>query len=130
MSGGSDLLERAYEAWNRGDTEAAALVHPEAEFQMSGDFPGMPATYHGRDGVRAFFDQLTEAWESIEVDVHRLEDVGDRTLALIRFVGHGRLGVTVERKGAHLVRVRDGLVAELVAFGSWDEARTAAGLGE
>jgi ketosteroid isomerase-like protein len=128
-TGGIEVLERVYEAWNREDVDGVvALMHPEVVVRLSGDYPGMPDELHGPDDVRRFFDLFGEAWESIGVAPERYEDAGESALALFRFVGRSHAGVTVEREGAHLVRLRDGLIAEMDVYGAWSDALGAAGL--
>jgi ketosteroid isomerase-like protein len=125
-TGGVELLERIYEAWNRRDIEAVvALMHPDLVVHLSGDFPGMPDVLHGREGVRRFFELFGEVWETLEVKPERYEDLGDRTVALLRFVGRAHAGMTVEREAAHTVWLEDGLVVRLDAHGSWADALAA-----
>jgi ketosteroid isomerase-like protein len=84
------------------------------------------ATYRGHDGVRAFMADFYEVWESIRIEPRRYEDLGDRALGLFHFVGTGRGGVPVEREGGHIVKVEDGLIIDLEAYGSWADTRAAA----
>jgi ketosteroid isomerase-like protein len=124
-----ELLDRVYEAWNRADVDAiVAEMHPAMVVHLSGEYPGMPDTLHGPDGVRHFFALFGEVWETLRVEVERYEDLDDRTVALLRFVGRSHAGVPVEREAAHTVWVEDGLVVRLDAHGSWEEALAAAGV--
>ncbi|HEX8645426.1 MAG TPA: nuclear transport factor 2 family protein [Thermoleophilaceae bacterium] len=123
-------LDRLYDAWNRRELEhVAEIFHPDAEFRTSGDYPGVAAVYRGHDGVRAFWRDFNEIWEDLRIEPHRYEELGDRALVLWRFSGTGRGGIVVERDGAHLARVEDGLIVDLQAYGSWPRALAAAGLG-
>jgi ketosteroid isomerase-like protein len=127
MSEGRQALERLYEAWNRDDLGGVIeLFAADAEARTSGDFPGISPVYRGHDGLRQYWRDFNQMWESIEVRTERYEDHGARTLALFRFVGHGRGGVPAEREGGHLVVVRNGVIADFEAFGSWDAALTVA----
>lgn len=122
-------LDRFYEAWNARDLERMAeIFHPDAEFRTSGDYPGVSAVYRGHDGVRAFWDDFNAIWEELRIEPRRYEELGDRALVLWMFIGTGRGGVVVEREGAHSVRVEDGLIVDLQAYGSWDGALADAGL--
>ena len=119
-------LEGLYEAWNRDDLDAMlALFTPGVEVRTSGAFLGTSPVYRGREGLLAFWEDFNQTWESLRVETEGYEEHGERTLALFRFVGHGRGGVPVEREGAHVVRVEDGLIADLEAYESWDGARRA-----
>jgi ketosteroid isomerase-like protein len=126
---GIGVLERFYEAWNRPDPDAVTeLFSPVAEFRTSGDYLGVSPVYRGHGGVRAFWRDFYEIWETIRIDVKRYEQVGDRSLALFLFVGTGRDGVPVEREGGHIATVEDGLIVDLEAYGSWATLLEDAGL--
>jgi ketosteroid isomerase-like protein len=129
---GVDVLSALYDAWNRQDVDGGvALTHPDVEFHSSGDFPGMSSVYRGREEMRGVYEDLAGLWERLELvprEYHELPDGG--VLALYTFIGHGRDGITVERDAAQIVTVEDGLVRSMRTFGSWAEARAAAGLGE
>ena len=131
MSEATDTLARLYEAWNRVDVEAAVeLLHPEITIVLSGEFPGMPERFHGRDGAREFHSLITGVWESLEIAANRIDGAGEVAFALFHLVGHAREGMTVEREAGHLVRVENGLIVELTAFGSWEATLAAAGVEE
>jgi ketosteroid isomerase-like protein len=124
---GIEVLERFYAAWNGRDVDAVeALFDPDAEFRTSGDYPGTAAVYRRREGIRAFWSDFYEMWESIRIVVGRYEQVGSRWLALFHFVGTGREGVPVEREGGHIAKVEHGVIVDLEAYGSWADALAAA----
>jgi ketosteroid isomerase-like protein len=125
----TEPLQRLYEAWNRDDPDVlVSFVHPDVEFRTSGHFPDLPDAYSGIEGIRAFHEQFTAPWESLEIEPCRYETNGERALALWRFRGIGRGGVPVEREGAHIAVVRDGLIVDIQGYGSWKEALADAGL--
>jgi ketosteroid isomerase-like protein len=126
-----ETLERLYAAWNRVDLNGVvALFHPECELRTSGDYPGVESVYRGHVGVRAFWRDSHDPWEALRVEPERYEEAGGRMLVLLRFAGTARDGLAVEREGAHLVRVEDGLIADLQACGSWAKGLANAGLAE
>jgi ketosteroid isomerase-like protein len=49
-----EIARGVYEAWNRGDLEAALdLMHPEIKIDYTaGVFPGLDETYEGHEGAR------------------------------------------------------------------------------
>lgn len=53
----------------------------------------------------------------------------DRVLGLYTFHGRGRNGLEVTMKFGNLITLENGLVSRNVAFGDWQEALEAAGLG-
>ena len=127
-----ELMRLGYEAWNRGDLQWQ-LDHlaPEHEFQTAQLFPDTEAVYRGREGWRRFWKTFREPWESLRVEVERIEPIGDdRVLALYTFHGRGRDRVEVTLKYANLVTIENGLATRNIAFADWDQALEAAGLRE
>jgi hypothetical protein len=80
--------------------------------------------------MRAFWDEFTEIWESIRIEVCRYVPAEDGTVILWRFAGSGRDGIAVERDGAHFARVEDGMVVYLRSYGEWDQALADNGVEE
>jgi ketosteroid isomerase-like protein len=125
-----ELARRAYDAWNRGDVDAVlAVCHPEFEYHASGIFPGLDATYRGHEGFRKFERDFRATWESLSIDIERLEDHGDQVAVLGTFEAHGRDGMSVRRPAANVVTIRDGLAVRIDAYGEWDRALEAIGEG-
>ena len=131
MSEAVELLRRLYEAWNRRDIDGGiAMLHPEVEIHTSGHFPGLAPLYTGCEEARQFYDDLAGAWERLDLVPSEFHDLGGgRVLSLHHFRGVGRGGITAERESAQIVGVEDGFVRSMRTFGSWDEARAAAGIG-
>ncbi len=127
-----EIVRRLYDAFNAGDLEATLdLTAPENEFHPSGIFMDTERTYRGREGYSEFWHTFREAWETITVNVERIEDLGEQVLVLGTFHGRGHgSGVGVTREAAWLVTLRDGLFAQSRTFVSWAEALEAAGLTE
>ena len=73
---------------------------------------------------------MRDPWRTFEVTVERVEDLGDRLLALVTFVVEGRDGLKTSRRWAYLVRVVDGRLGQTDNFSTWDEALEAAGLSQ
>ena len=80
-----ELVDRylgAIGAWNRGDLEAWLDLAAD-EWHTTGTFPGIEPVYRGREGMRAIWEYLRAPWESaasIQIDVDRVEDLGDTVL--------------------------------------------------
>jgi ketosteroid isomerase-like protein len=127
-----EVVRRTIDAYNRGDLEGM-LDHLAPEFEMhpSGRFMDTQGVYRGREGFIDFWNTFQAAWESITVSIERIEDLGDRVLALGTFHGRGReSGVAASVEVAWLGTIRDGLVVRLRTFAKWDEALEAAGLSQ
>ena len=127
-----ELMRQGYEAWNRGDLEwQLAHIAADHEFRTAQLFPDTEAVYRGREGWRQFWNTFREPWETLRIEVERIEPIGDdRVLALYRFHGRGRDGVEVTLKYANLVTIVNGLATRNIAFADWGEALEAAGLSE
>jgi ketosteroid isomerase-like protein len=127
-----EMSRRFFDAFNAGDLEATLdLIAPDFEFRPSGLFMDTEKTYRGREGWSEFWHTFREAWESITVNVERIEDLGEQVLILGTFHGRGHgSGVDVTREAAWISTLLDGLFAQSRTFGSWAEALEAAGLSE
>ena len=125
-----ELVESAFDAWNRGDIEAFAghVAENVAWLEVSGRPEGAPLERLGRERLRQSLESLFDVWESYRLDVERLEDLGDRVLAVVREVGRGRAsGVEVEGLRGYLITVEDGLIARIEAYRDAALALQAAG---
>ena len=91
MSQANVELVRAYVvAWNEADVDAyLAVTDPALVFRTAGVFLSHEPVYHGHDGFRAFWETFHDAWDRLDLEIARLEDLGDRVLALLRF--HARM---------------------------------------
>jgi ketosteroid isomerase-like protein len=118
------VVRDVFEAWNRGDL-SGVLEHisPDWEWHPARLFPGTDAVYHGKEGFTRFWNTFREPWESIRVDVDRVEDLGDRVLVLFTFHAKGKgSGVDVTTEYANVFTFRDGLAVYQVGYGDWRSA--------
>lgn len=80
-----ELVQRAYDAWNRGDLPGL-LEHTTEDLEF---VPGpgffLEERYDGHDGFRRFWETWLEAWESLTIRTEKIEERGDRVLALLVF---------------------------------------------
>jgi ketosteroid isomerase-like protein len=126
------LVRQGYEAWNRGDLEwVLDHITPDYEFHTAQLFPDTEAVYRGREGFRRFWNAFREPWETLLIEVDRIDEVGDdRVLALFTFHGRGRDGLEVTLKFANIFTLENGLATRNVSFPDWQQALEAAGLRE
>ena len=85
--------------------------------------------YVGAAGIREYFRDMAEIWESIEFVPEEIRDLGDRLLVIFRQRARGRgSGVDVENRAACTYRLRDGVLIELRSYPEVAEAAAAAGV--
>jgi len=87
----AELVRRAYAALATRDYEVLAqLAVPDFELDVT-ERVFNPATYHGADGLRQFFAEVDELWDSMDMTVERLLERDDEVLALllVHIVGRG-----------------------------------------
>jgi ketosteroid isomerase-like protein len=125
-----DLFWRGVKAFNERDVESL-------EGWVTDDFEFIPylagrletATYRGREGLRKYQDDADGAWESFEVKIDEVKDLGDRVFATGEIHGRGRTsGLDVQFPLTWLVEFRDGKLSRNRSFADRDEALQAAGL--
>jgi ketosteroid isomerase-like protein len=113
----------AYEAFNRGDFDAAAEhLHPEVQWNRVAEFE---QAVSGRERVRSMFEP--EVWASQRTEIHRAEVIGECVLLDTTFHGKGMAsGIELDQGGYHLWRIEDGKGREFTFFEDRDEAIAAA----
>jgi ketosteroid isomerase-like protein len=130
-----EILRAGIDAANRADFDSfASLMHPDGVWEVNDDgFPGLPGTYHGREGARRWIETTWEAWESVRIEVEEIVEPSDDCLVagtLMIARGH-ESGAETRLLIWHLFFITDGLVARRVGpFWTKDAALEAAGLRE
>ena len=122
-----DAINAAYDAWSRRDIEdLLAVVHPDAEARPILGANIGTSVYRGHDGLRQWFKDLHQEWETFETRVTRIDERGDRALCTFAVHARGRAsGVVIDGELYHLLDMRDGLILRLEAFQDRDAAMEA-----
>jgi ketosteroid isomerase-like protein len=110
----ADLVRRAYAALATRDYEALSkLAVPEFELDVT-DRVFNPATYRGADGLRQFFAEVDELWDSMDMAVERMVERDDEVLALllVDIVGRGS-GLKLQDRIAQHWTARDGKLVRM-----------------
>jgi ketosteroid isomerase-like protein len=126
-----EVVRRSFEAFARGDFEAAfAAHHPSTEWCTAADEPDQQ-TYRGITGLRTFVGSLTDTWEGRFEQVMEFEafiDCGEWVVvpwsAQLRGKGSG---ISVQVKETYAVRVQGGKIVRVEEYRSSDEALEAIG---
>lgn len=123
MAARLEIVARAHQALNEGDVDAlVALCTPDFRLDMS-DRVLNPAIYEGHEGIRRFYSEVTEVWESFTWEPVELEEVDEVVLVLVHSRGRGsHSGLELDRRSAMVWRFVDEQLASLTFFRNPDEA--------
>jgi ketosteroid isomerase-like protein len=125
-----DALRGCFEATNRNDVPGVLrFMDPKIQFECQvGPLQG---SYGGHDGVRDFFADIAEHFETLQTHCPDVRDLGDLVLALgtARVVGKGS-GIDLEAPLTVVARFRDGRMTDYKDFGDRGKALEAVGLRE
>jgi ketosteroid isomerase-like protein len=127
MSAQTEVVLKAHAALNAGDMDAlVALCDSAVRLDMS-DRVLNPAVYEGHDGIRRFYAEVLEIWETFTWEPTRLHEVGGLVLAEVHSRGKGRgSGLELDRDAALLWRVEGGKVVSIVFYRDLARAHAAA----
>jgi ketosteroid isomerase-like protein len=128
-----ELVKSAFDAWNRRDIEAFAghAAEDVAWVEVSGRPEGVPTERLGRDRMRRSLEALFDVWDRYHLEVERIEEAGDRVVAVVREVGRGRAsGVEIDGLWGYLITVENGYIVRIEAYRDAAVALTMAGLGK
>jgi ketosteroid isomerase-like protein len=131
MSNGVEIVRLAHEALNTGDVDALVELC-DAAFRLDmSDRVLNPAVYEGHDGIRRFYAEVRDVWESYTWEPEELIESGDQVVALLRSSGTGRgSGIELERRTAMVWTVRGDRATSMHFFRDRAAALDATGLGE
>jgi ketosteroid isomerase-like protein len=127
-----EIVRRMYDAWNRGDFEAAlSYIHPDVEWSDPPDNPGA-RTWRGHEGVQGALTAWMGAWEDYRYELRELINCGDdRVLVAGWQTGRGKgSGVEISEENFSVFSVSEGKVVKQRMFRHRAEALQAAGLRE
>jgi uncharacterized protein len=121
-------LRRGYDAFNRGDFDAAvAEMHPEVEWLRAEQAPDT-TPLKGTDAVRAWM--TPDVFEEQHVTLEEVIENGDKVFVQGSFrVRASGSGIEISDRAWHVWTIRDGKAARLDFFQDRSEALAAAGLG-
>jgi ketosteroid isomerase-like protein len=125
-----EIVRRAVERYNETAELDVEVLDPEVELVIDpASFVG--GTYHGPEGVRAFFDRLGESFDRVQLEVDRYVDADDSVVALGRTRVHGeRSDITTGQPLAWVFRLQDRRVVAMRSYFGAADALEAVGLRE
>ena len=129
-----EVVRGLYTAIERRDSEPVLdLYDPNVEWDMSGYPYGEMLTTRSRGhaGLRTFWRELYEAWDSYEHECHELIDAGDQVISIVTDRARGRSsGAEVEIDAYGVWTISGGKITRGVWYRTRAEALKAAGLSE
>jgi uncharacterized protein len=130
-----EVVRQVFEASARGDADGVlALYDPDVEWDASRSQPGaglITGVFRGHEGLRRFFREWRDAWDSDDYEYDELIDAGDAVVSIATQRSRGLAsGLEVVRLLAGVWTIRDGRVIRVVWFPTREEALKAVGLGE
>jgi ketosteroid isomerase-like protein len=110
-----EVFRRFHEAWTSGDLpDVLSLVDPEIVARPLHGILFTRSEFHGPDGIREWYREMTEPWDRFETVVEEAHPTPTGAVGLLRVVGYrgdeeffARVGVVFE--------MRDGRILTLTA---------------
>jgi ketosteroid isomerase-like protein len=126
-----EVVRAMLAAYRAGDIQAV-IDAADADIEVRPAVVGGPegTVYRGREGVKAFFNDIDAAWEQFHIEADEFTDLGDTVLVLGRSSLVARDGMALETPAGWVFGMRNGKIARFDSFLSRDEAAEAAGLRE
>src|SRR4051812_31757295 len=118
-------MRTALEAFFRGDVDTTVAMMAPDVFGV--DIPNMPdaGSYRGREAMKARLLSFLELFDDVRLLDLRIDDAGDRPLAVLSINGRARAGgMRVDFTLVYLLEIGDdGLATEIRVFSTEQEAR-------
>jgi ketosteroid isomerase-like protein len=127
-----EMVRSSILGWNdRGVDAFVENVAPDVEFHAPKESME-PGIYRGPDGVRTYFDRVSEMFEGQRVESVDVIDVDDtHVIAVVKaFVSTPHFAGEVEMNWAWLFTIENGLATRAETFTDRQQAIEAAGLRE
>jgi ketosteroid isomerase-like protein len=127
-----ELFRRAVKAFNDRDLDALDdWITEDYEFVPYMATLIETTTYRGRDGLRKYQEDADAAWETLQVRVDQIRDLGDRLVTFGEIRGRGRSsGLDVRVPLAWVVDFHEGKLQRVRSYSDRNDALEAAGLRE
>jgi ketosteroid isomerase-like protein len=124
------VVRAVIDGWLRGDPSTLDLLAEDVVYVAPPTMPG-GQTYHGHEGVLQWVVDWRAEWADYELEIERVEDLGDRVMTVERNKATGkRSGVEVDMRTFSLWSFRDGKVIRWQGFPTEEAALETAGLSE
>jgi ketosteroid isomerase-like protein len=126
-----EVVHRIYDRLNQGDVEGVVQLCDDELLMDMSERIFNPDTYRGHDGIRRFYEGVTDAWESYLWDVEEARVTGDSVVAMLHCKGQSREGGPgVDWRVAWIWKLRQGKPVYVRFYRDRAKALAAAGLSE
>jgi ketosteroid isomerase-like protein len=127
-----EALRALADAFSRLDLETVIEGCAEdVELRPAVEGIGVDPLYRGRGGLAAFWEQITEAWEAVTVELNEtIQAPGQRIVAIERWHVRGRDNLELDFELVDVYTFRDGLITRIDGFRDRSGALEAVGLSE
>jgi ketosteroid isomerase-like protein len=128
----TDLVRRAFEAFNSRDIEAALpLMDPGVEFHApTSELANGGRPYRGHNGMRKYYDDVDDVWQELEVMPAEFRVVEEHVLAFGRVYGRGEGGYIQDSPAQWVFTIRADLIVCVKVFTNRSAALAEVGLAE
>jgi ketosteroid isomerase-like protein len=126
---GEELVRGFAEAISESDPDGALeFCDPEIEFLSVLALGGQ--AYHGHDGIRLYFSDISSAWDEWRVEVHRVATAPDGRVAIVMTMHcRGReSGTALAERTGHIWTLRNGRLWRNEPYREAEEALRKLGL--
>jgi ketosteroid isomerase-like protein len=126
---GEELVRGFAEAISESDPEGALeFCDPEIEFLSVLALGGQ--AYHGHEGIRLYFADISSAWDEWRVEVHRVATAPDGRVAIVMTMHcRGReSGTALAERTGHIWTLRNGRLWRNEPYREAEEALRELGL--
>jgi len=125
-----EVVKRAISAINERDVDAYLSVC-RSDIELINPVAAIEGANRGEQGIRSFFEGISEAARKFELEVERLEPLeGDRVLAWLTLHLETQGGYQQRQPITNLYELEDGRLSRVRVFWDRSEALEAAGLSE
>lgn len=127
-----EVVQSAFDAWERGDTDSILQVCDEGiVITQAAELPGVAPQQHGHAGVLEAFALWPEQWDDFRIEILRTFESRDQVVVTTDQSGRSKdSGIKVATQFTFLFRLGDGKIIEWRIFMREPEALEAAGLQE
>ena len=121
-----EIVERFFEARNRGDLSYLDFIDPDAEFDLSESRGPHRGVLRGHEEIRKHSESLREAWAELELRPEEPVVIGEQVVVTVQGSVEGRSsGIKLEGQGANVFTFKDGKIVHFKLFQTKAEALAA-----